>query len=978
MSKKFLISKHIKKVFALVAICLIAITLTGCDSSNRKSAGNLDKNATYLTVGNYNVTVGEVYDSLRYEASSYLENAIQNILFAEEIETVKADLAKGDDSIYKERIENEILEEIYGSSEQEEIEELNSNESQTKVMTYINNMYQKGYIISADDIVNRNFSAVYSNYYLEVAKYVAAYNKLAKEFGDLVDGKVNFGDVTDDSYFTKKEVKNYFDSNYTNKGDVTSIIVRFMSSTEASKVLKLFGIKNYDGSWYQIVLPEDAEEVDTKKEYEEYYSDYSISTTGEKADTSIELAADGAATVLKLYVAIYNFIYSEFRDSITLTTMQSFEDFKGTCTEPDHLKYFAYAKSIIDADIDYVRTNSDQDSYDPKARYNQIVEDIKNYSSSEFTVLTNEKLTSYNSSLATYVYDTLETELGEDEETFTQYTPSAKNYGNYYYLIFKIAEVADPELYTEDDDDNISFEGHEELLKEVLQKMFDEELDNDYISEVAEKRMKDAKVTIFDSIIELAFMQTDSTLASNYEKSKKKDNNNIAAVKYQKKTTKISFNDFWNYIEPLYGPQQAYILLFNKYIKSTDYYKELEDNYDSYVEQIEFMLNYFTNGYYSSYGYDASMGKFNFMRALYHTANIDEIVKDNMMVSDAKNKFFYNCFKDMSEDKFIDKIYNYALASYNEFFSLTPTNISVYVDADEDGEADEDFDPSVRDLQEELIKLVYDEIKKQSSDLSTAVTTIINEYNSSSRISSTNPTEVESKWAKYRQHALYIKSESMDAITNDSVDVDDQIMEEINVIRERVEIMDEDLGFLSAYLDPEIIHTANGYSLLLFTAGSNATSSKFEDEELIGKIYTKTNVLVNEKLVTVEFTEGFDSNIFTKEQVKVYLLDYLQLGDVLSLPSTTTAALDEFLLPVVSRYVSSASQYVQMENIFKTLGSINFAYTAEANPSNCDAFNSQYSRSSYAEAYGTNLKNSLDSYLQSDYPNWWDNMYTSE
>ena len=93
MSKKPFLTKHPKKLIALILACLITITLTGCDSSNRKPTGDLDLSATYASNANYSVTVGDVYNKLRYNAVSYVENAVYNFVYQEEIETVKTDLA---------------------------------------------------------------------------------------------------------------------------------------------------------------------------------------------------------------------------------------------------------------------------------------------------------------------------------------------------------------------------------------------------------------------------------------------------------------------------------------------------------------------------------------------------------------------------------------------------------------------------------------------------------------------------------------------------------------------------------------------------------------------------------------------------------------------------------------------------------------------------------------------------------------------
>jgi response regulator RpfG family c-di-GMP phosphodiesterase len=89
MSKKPNLCKHPKKLIALLLACLITITLTGCDSSNKKPTGDLNLDAVYAQAGNFKVSVGDVYNKIRYNALSYVENEVYKFLYEEEINTLK-------------------------------------------------------------------------------------------------------------------------------------------------------------------------------------------------------------------------------------------------------------------------------------------------------------------------------------------------------------------------------------------------------------------------------------------------------------------------------------------------------------------------------------------------------------------------------------------------------------------------------------------------------------------------------------------------------------------------------------------------------------------------------------------------------------------------------------------------------------------------------------------------------------------------
>lgn len=964
MGKKCSFNKYIKKMFSFLVVCLIAITLTGCDSSNRRGTGSLDTNATYASVGDYSITVGDLYDSLRYNANSYLENAVLEFLYETEIKEVKDNTSK-----YADKLNDLVLEAIYGTSDKEEIADL--TDADVKINTYVDNMKLEGYTISSDDIKQEKFDSVYPKYYLEVAKYVAAHNKLAEEF-TVNEGVIDFGEINDESYFTTDDVVNYYKANHTNKGTVTALLVRFISSTEASNLLKAFGLKTYDGAWYQI--PVKADELTSKAKYNEYYDDYVVNPSDASEEgglSSVEMTGNGKNTILKIFIAIYNYIYGGFRDQIVINGLTSYDDFMTTYTGPEHLSYYNYIYEIIDND----GNNRINESFDSAKEYDDLVASLVAYDETvdmEAVVMSSERLNSYNSSLATYVYDTLATEASEDSETFTQYSCSAKSYGSYYYLVYKIAAEDDVELYDEkdpedendDDDTEIEFT-NQELLNEILNALFEEKLNETYIHEVQHEKIDDAKLKIFDSIIELQFMQSNSELVEHYSKTKKSNNNLIAEVKYQGNKKEIKVDDAYAYLEPLYGPQQAMSLLFNEYIKGTTYYTDLEDQYDNYVLAIENMLTYFANDYYASYGYPSSLGKYNFMLLYYRTANIEEAVKDYLMVSDAQSAFFQDILTNYKgSGDFFEALKGFADDSYDDYYSLTATGLSVYVDRDEDGEKDvldanNTLDQAILADAQALMVEAQNYIKTNVEDYATAITNLISEYNDAARIQTTNPTEPEYIWATYRQKGLYLESTSIGEVTNKTTAVEENVANRVAELY--ASVMDKELGLTTNVLDHQILSTETGYTCLLITAGTNPSSIKYDNEEYIDS-YLEIPVLNNDKteIITIDKAD-FALDKASINLVKVYVLDYLLLGDVHSLPEATTTALDTFLLPLIERYTSSASQYRQ---ILDAMGSITFAAEADA-------------RSAFLNEYIAIQQRVADSYDDSN-ATWWTAMYKNQ
>ena len=971
MSKKPFLNKLTKTILMIVTVCLITITLTGCDSSNRKPTADIDLDSVYASVPGHSVTVGEVYNKLRYSAIDYIENSVYNFLFAEEIKTVKEDLASNEPK-YAERLHEEILTDIYGTSDEEEIDELTEKTLNTKIQTYIDKMYNKGYVITKTQILNEEFKSVESNYYLEVAEYVAAYNKLREEF-EFEDGKILDKHVTDESYFTESDYVNWYENNYQDHGDVTALLIRFINSAEVNEVLKKFGIKSSGSKWYQIELDENNPIWKTQNGYNEYYDDYKLNLATSGLEPVHEIG-NGNVTILKIYAEIYNYIYT-YRNPIDLGVETA-----AVADGEEHLKYYRQVEKIINDDFN-TRLDNEKAEKDNTEEYNALVEKLVKYNeeNEETIVLTHDKLESYSTSVADYFYNTLKTEVeAEKGKSYNQYLTSAASLGSYYYLLFKISQVEDPIFFNEiedNDDDKYEFVNIE-LLNTIFEEMFEDELTDSYIHTIVDERIEDTKMKIFDSIVESQFMYTStSELATSYEKTNESNNNLLAEVTYQGNTHSISVKDAYSYLEPLYGPQVAANLLFQKYIKTTDYYTSLESKYDEYVDTVKLMLYYFANDYYSSSGYPSTIGKYNFMMLYYGTANVDEVVKDFLMVSDATSAFYADySVHGFEGDSFYNNLLGYSSQTVSDFYSLTVSGLTVYLDRDEDAIPDEELitDGEIKVQAEQLLKDAYDYVANSNDTYANSLNTLVNEYNSSSRIPNNNPVTPEVNWAQYRKLGLHIKVSSFGTFTDTTDTLDVEIQNRVKELYSQ--LVDEKLGFTSAYLDTtdNILTTHdNQLTFLLVTAGATTTSAKHEaDEE--ETIYDVIKVVINNEQKVFENVD-FESETITLDQVKIYVAEYLLLGDVYSMPTETVAALDAYILPLIEKYTSQASLLMIANNTIGGLNTITFAETNELSASFNDAFKETYTRGNFLEGYIKTLQNSQDSYNTTN--DWWSAMY---
>jgi len=982
MGKKFTISTYVKRIFLFISVCLIAFTLASCDS-NKRGKGSLDLNATYASSGNLSVTVGDLYDEFRFNGNTYLEDRINKFLFDEEISYVKTQL-ENNDEFYVNKINDKILEAIFSTSDEDELKNKSEKELKKAVDTYVDTMQLKGYNLTADQLLDQdnnvlkdNLSIVYDEYILSLAEYRAAYKAYLDKFeknGDNIkyytekDGKYVFADGDDDLIKTS-DVVDYYKDNYEDKTDVNGILVRTISSTEAANILKAFGIKTYNNYWYQIDLDDEA--LESKTKYDEHYNDTSIDPTAGTGSSSIEESGAGMATILKIMVEIYNYEYQGFRNKIVYDDQLSFDTFE--YEGPAHLKYYNYIKAIIEKDYEYRLENSEDGLFTEEAQeayLEQVAAKIKEQAAygedGNYTVFTNERLEKYNSSLATYVYDTLATSA-EEGETYVRYTSSARSYGSYYYFFFKISQEESTldELYEEvkDEDDNTTYEfTNKELLDEIIEKIIEERITSDSENDIYSERAKEAKIKIYDSIVELEFMQSTSAIATNYSKTRKSSKDKVAYVKYDDKELDITVDEFYAYHEAIYGARFAMNLLFNQMIKTLPVYQELEKDYDKYEESLKTMLYYFSNDYYSSYGYSSTLGKYRFLMLLYHSSKSDEIIRNNMMVQDAKSKFLNNFENFFTESEFLGKLKLFSEKSYNDYYSMGATQIQIYVDYDEDDEPDA-LNAEISLKCGELMNEIIDYVNSSTDAYSTALSNFISEYNATARVDDnnhTNPTTNEYNWASYRAKGLYVKTSTLSGLANDS-DNDEALLNIVKTYYENDLFVKTDLGLTSNVLTSENFELDNYYSKLLLTSATLRENAKyeFEDAEEFEDLYKQLRTAFNDYLLVYNFEKAdFETTTPSDKVILAYMYEYLLLGSVTSLPDTVDAYLDAYFLPLLTKYSSSASQYTIMKNV---LGTITFAKDNDA-------------RNNMLKLYIESNQRQSDNYTN-QYATWWTTLY---
>lgn len=928
---------------SVVLAGVVMVTLAGCtESSDKNPYGGLNVNDTYATSGSYSLTVGDLYNELRHNSLGYLTQRIEEATFDDYLDKVSIE-----DADQKQLVAEYILKDIHGTYDEDELDELSTYTRNLSVSKYVDAMFMEGYKIDGNDfnsiltddiIATSSFTTLWTEYSIDVAKYLYAFDVLTEEIEE------QDADAEDDDelekYFSDSKIATYFDNNYGNEGEIDAVIIRFINQNEADAVLKRFGIKTYNGEWYLIQPPvSDTGQTDFSKwehesDYNEYYDEYVISQSNPTyADTPISVLGS-ETTILKIFAEIYNYIYT-YRTPLTYESRSTIHN--NISEEESHFLY--YYNLVLDL-ITYDRNNTTDVSYDAL---------ITSLTTSN-TSFDKERLDNYSTSLTTYIHGTLSTKGEEDEdgneEDFTQYTASSRSYNGNYYLMYKMSDAPEIDFYDEDEDDdgntiytfNKELTFNDEIIYDtILNELFNNELSDAYISNKASARSENIKVEIYDSTLDFYYSQS----VTSYTGTKGTENNIIARIIFDDGELdwelEITVLATYEFLEPIYGPQTAVAKLFEQYILESDYYDDVvnqEDAYQVYKDNVYNTLTYFANDYYSSYGYPASIGKYNFMKNFYRTAVVDEAI-EYLMLQDAKREFFLDI-----DDSFYTEMLGFTNAAYDNYYSLTVSNILVYVDMDEDGTPDADWFTTddegylsssseyvlsatakqtlAKNLIEDIITYAYN----STDGLVTTFSNVVEEYNNSTRIEPSSDAalsgSIEALWAKYRKHGLYISTNDLGEFSNTTVDQDAEIKAIVENLYEDSEIIMNN-SFTGATLiegTSNYINNEQGVNLLLVTSGNGTTDIDFENED--EEIYTNVPIKIGDEY------KIYESLVSTSEkanevQVEVYCREYFTNGSSTSLSSSATAYLDTYLNPVLTKF---NSEVVQLMIIFSTLDTI--------------------------------------------------------
>ena len=1046
--------KALIKPLSLVCLSsLLAVTLTSCEKADKLYTG-LNPDEKYLTLDKYSVTNKELYDEMRWNATTFVDDKIGDILterymdkVVNAIENPKTVAEKKLHKKYVEQIQEKIICEIFNITDIEtQIDTLKNNPYQVReaLPKFVDSVYQNkginlglnlkknGELNTSSDVylelykfarvadiltsdkdfelgvygkgeeskaasdeygvayyngLSKTLKSLLKEYYRSIAEWQYAYDYLADEIKEYNEDAEENGE---DPYFSDEEIKTYWKNNYESEYDTRALIIRFTNQDEANQVYKAFGLKTYRNQLYYINdyvyrdtngdgQPED--DYYTESEYSKHYDEYDFTKQVSHDAEAILLSGEGnEALVLAIFLEMYNYVYSYRAEQFNhIVEVNNSKDGR---------------RDVVSKLIDKFGARGDYYGYTVENVYEQYMSEQNFTGYKDFVEYTNDELKDINSGLQTYIHNTLVLDSANSSKN-KRYTTTAQSYGSGAYLVFKCSEdvIEDKNtLYFTDDveKDEIDMEKSKELVEEIIEELKDDILNDTYIQNALTEGKADVEVKIYDEALEISYQAGNADykktrgnapkdgviLVLNYVHEYENAKGKTVKDEYSSEYTSL---DLWNEYEPIAGVSTAVDIISKKVVMDSPEFKEVkadEEKTELFYDNLDSLLTSFTADNMSSYGYPSSIGKYSFLMMYFHTADIDQVIDTYYRLNEASSRMI-NDFTSSDLATFLKK---YTDNYYEKHFSLDATNLLVYVDMDEDGEPDRDFDWG-KELKTEVtingttcktysdlaIAFIRDVIKlvKYSADTDVnTINSIVSEFNSSSRFEKPNnedyddrgeynPTESEKYWAKYRKAGLLVKTESLTGITNDSTygAVNDVLKLALYEAYQgdylyNGEVTPNEYLVSKHYNTNESgLFNVNGYNLPVITKATINQSAKFtQEEDDKDGLYTNLVFKYNDQYYTIDniYSEIDPNNekveeLLTTKQITAYLLEQAA-GDGSILPSVVSTALSSYLSPVYSKFTSETSQFVVLTSLLKSRVNGEFVFNKN-NEGAADRFN---------------------------------------
>lgn len=905
-----------KRSIVLIIVLISALTLAGCGKKELKTPyGSLD-DTTYISGDGYQVSEKELYDEMKISGLSVVERIFYEIIYQAELAKIDADFAE-----YKQDFIDIVNRAVFGTDKIKDLEEIEEKFLTQLVTRFVDAMYLTGLTISPSDIDSTDFTnhgeVLFNHYRLDIAKRIHAKEKLAEDILDK-DSSV---------YISKhKDIVSYYKNNIEKRYPLSSINIRFTNSYEANQTLRQFSLKSYRSNWYKIADPR-VEQVTgyaltvleglnleskngqlSDSDHQLYYDAYTINPDRrptEDADYNLNIDE-----VVKEFLDIYNFIYP-YRTQIDIANYDSLE-------------------SILE---DPQLVNDDEDNL---GVFTKLYEDYP----------------TTQSSLRTYIYDTLSTKPNE-----TRFTASPRPYGNYYFITLKLKDHNEDLLENLDDDGELIVwaDEDEETLTEIAEEYYNEIVDSrltsSYINQMARERLDEAEIVIYDEELFLHLNQD----PKDYILSKKSSKDIVAKVD----ETELTVDNLYSRLEEELGVSIAMDLALKKALLISEYREKITaEQMKQFKENFEVLIKQFGQDMFAQSGFPASIGRKKFLKLAFRSDTIDEAIEKVYVINELEIAYLKDLEKHFGEEIY-EKFATIANRAQDQFFSITTSHLLIYVDMDEDDDPDkpsdffENLDAAKKleyeNLILELMQLIRDKATRYST-FSNGLEAIVSEFNDSTKfIPSSCDAEQdrehkpECTWAKYKRAGLHLKFESLGTTTNQtnypdsSAPFDDAFYERqielYNVLKDNFYDIDE--KFPKQLFDSRpttyesMAESSFGWHLILATGGAVANSAKFTyDDDTKAKdsddykIYEQITIKDrNEEEIILDAYS--DEKSISVNQARIYLTEIDSELGLKSIPSEIRTALNSYLEPVRLKY---RSDQMQLHLLYMFLQETNFEY----------------------------------------------------
>ena len=773
MENKKVLGKIIPAALVLVLALLLVIVISSCSKGKKTPVGAIEDKKDYLKIDiadneTYSVSKLEFYNKLRYVGYDVFEDALYEAILGDIVTDIKKDIEDNSSDLtnakYYKRFKYIIDNQVYGTTDENEIDNLDEKEASKKIKTYLNNVKQYGYDV--DDTLGIYQKASFEYQLVTLAKREFARQQLLKDIDD----------EDSENKVTTKKIEQYFTDKLINKNDFSALIILFSSQSEIEDTLKQLNLKFVGNQLYRVsadnasYADEDAKTDPTKRtfsEYETYYKDFDSTKDGFVALSENE--------VLFELCRVYNYIYS-YRGKITF-------EINGV----DYLDEATYAINPLTnsgyTKEDYVAIkNFDIDSMVSML----IAQDKGDLKTSPRLNYTYDEIHDIDSTLSTAMYTKqLATSVKQD-----RYNTPTSTFARGNYLSFKLVD-ADSITYKgvqdlcklldsiENNDDEKAISAFIETIKEdftdrfkalgiynndeevkawaldyaekitingitgakkilastedrddmdsIWSKVFEDMLTDEYINQVLKDFLDDnCKITIYDSLFEAQFAQSNPEI---FKVSNKQSKEYVLKVKIkydeedkkEDKEVTVTAADMFNKLEQRHGAGVATNLLFNQILKDKYYDTVItEAKKKEYEKEYENILTYFAQGQSAQYGYNPEIGQKAFVNLYFQADDKKEAIFNMWVAKELQDTLIYKNPTDINSSilNYFSELTN---LQYDSFAHIDFNLAYVYTDDDEDGEADDwtlvdDSDPrkqEVMTLAAELLNVFNERAMKE-------------------------------------------------------------------------------------------------------------------------------------------------------------------------------------------------------------------------------------------------------------------------